>query len=61
MKKVSVIGLRSATPEEIERLKTLYPQGEHITHDKQGNKLPYNGVFRTNSSFPFKWKDILQP
>lgn len=42
-KKVS--GLRSATPQEIEELKIAYPNGYHRTHDNEGNKYPFNGVF----------------
>lgn len=43
------IGLRSATPEEIEELKRKYPTGYHKTrnHDT-GKLLPYNGVFMTH-------------
>lgn len=43
-----VIGLRNATPEEIEQLKRTYPNGVYITHTILGDKLPHNGVFRTN-------------
>ena len=45
-----VIGLRTATQEEITQLKLKYPNGIHITHTVLGNKLPYNGVFRTNKN-----------
>jgi hypothetical protein len=40
-----IIGLRTATEEEINELKQRYPSGAHITHKKSGCKLPYNGVF----------------
>lgn len=43
-----IIGLRTATPEDIENLKRKYPNGIHITHTILGDKLPHNGVFRTN-------------
>lgn len=50
-RKVSpAIGLRTATSEEIEQLKRKYPNGVHITHTILGDKLPHNGVFRTNKN-----------
>lgn len=44
-----VIGLKSATPEDISKLKAKYPQGEHRTKTTSGKKLPYNGVFVCNA------------
>ena len=43
-----VIGLKTATTEEIEEYKRKYPNGVHLTHKKNGDKLPYNGVFYCN-------------
>lgn len=44
----AVIGLRTATLQEIEELKVRYPSGVHVTHSKNtGTKLPFNGVFIT--------------
>ena len=40
----SVTGLRSASPQEIEEMKLTY-NGYHRTHNNDGSKLPYNGVF----------------
>ena len=39
------VGLKTATPEEIDELKLRFPNGKHITHFSDGSKLPYNGVF----------------
>lgn len=44
-----VIGLRTATPEDISKLKAKYPQGEHRTTTTSGKKLSYNGVFICNA------------
>jgi hypothetical protein len=46
----AVIGLRTATVEEIVELKQKYPRGTHVTHTSKGTKLPFNGVFRTYKS-----------
>ena len=40
-----IMGLRTATEEEINELKLKYPSGAHVTHKKSGCKLPYNGIF----------------
>lgn len=49
MKVPAVIGLRTATPQDIEALKIKYRKGAHVTHSKNtGEKLPFNGVFITN-------------
>jgi len=50
MKAKSVIGLRSATKEEIQLYTKLFPNGVHVTEDSKGKKLPYNGVFKTGES-----------
>jgi hypothetical protein len=42
-----VYALRDYTRKEIAALKEKYPQGWHKTHGRNGNKLPYNGVFFT--------------
>ena len=42
-----VYGLLTATKEEIDELKLRFPRGSHVTHLRNGTKLPYNGVFYT--------------
>ncbi len=42
---MGIIGLRTATEEEINQLKAKHPSGAHVTHKKSGCKLPYNGIF----------------
>jgi hypothetical protein len=46
-----VIGLRTATADEIKSLKLKYPCGEHVTHLLSGQPLPFNGLFITNIKF----------
>jgi hypothetical protein len=45
MSKAQAIGLKDATQEEIDSLKAKYTQGCHVTHKRNGKKLPHNGVF----------------
>jgi hypothetical protein len=40
-----VIGLLTAKAVEIEELKRNHPGGEHLTHKRDGTRLPFNGVF----------------
>lgn len=42
-----IIGLKDATPEEIQQLKTEYPMGYHATEFSDGTPMPNNGVFFT--------------
>jgi len=43
-----VIGLKTATQEDIEQLKETYPQGFHkLYHSGSLKKLPCNGIFYT--------------
>ena len=58
MKAKSVIGLRSATKEEIQLYTKLFPNGFHVTRDSKGKKLPYNGVFRTGESSQVTWDRV---
>jgi hypothetical protein len=47
--KAKFIGLRDYSLEEIEELKRKYPRGLHKTHKTSGEKLPYNGLFITET------------
>ena len=50
MKVKTVIGLRTATKKDIQLYTKLFPRGVHVTEDSKGEKLPYNGVFKTGES-----------
>jgi len=45
MSKPLAIGLRSASSEDIAKLKKQYPHGKHKTHYITGGKMPHNGIF----------------
>lgn len=46
---MAVIGLRTATEEDIAELKRKYPFGKHVTCKSTGKELPFNGVFYTKA------------
>lgn len=50
MKVKTVMGLRTATKEDVQLYTKLFPNGVHVTEDSKGKKLPYNGVFKTGES-----------
>lgn len=42
----AVIGLKTATKQEIKDLLKEYPFAVHVTEYSDGTKLPYNGVIK---------------
>ena len=49
-------GLRTASPERIAALKSIHPNGVHVTHKVDGTKMPFNGVFYSHVTYNMrKW------
>ena len=46
---MAVIGLRTATEEDIAELMRKYPFGKHVTCKSTGEELPFSGVFYTKA------------